>query len=42
MIVEDPKRFPKVPTTRPFSSRDVDDDEEYGEEYEDDEVRIWS
>ena len=41
MIVEDPKRFPKVPTTRPFSSRDVDD-EEYGEEYEDDEVRVWS
>ena len=40
VIVEDPKkRFPKVPTTRPFSSRDVDDDEEYEEEYEDDEVR---
>ena len=36
--MEDPLRFPKVPTTRPFSGRDADD-EEYEGEYEDEEVR---
>ena len=36
--MEDPLRFPKVPTTRPFSGRDADN-EEYEGEYEDEEVR---
>ena len=39
VIVEDPARFPRVPTSKPFSgSGDVADDDEYYSD-EDEEVR---